>query len=106
MTIALESGTQSPKWIQILASVNSPNVGHLKRFHLETMRRYLPSSGKNAAISGKTIFKGNVRVLLFKWYQAGRGVELGAAFPWGSVCVCVCVCACKKWQAYGTVMVL
>lgn len=36
--IALELGTESPKWIQILASVNSPNVGHLKLFHLETMQ--------------------------------------------------------------------
>lgn len=38
MMIALELGTVSPKWIQILASVNSPNVGHLKLFHLETMQ--------------------------------------------------------------------
>lgn len=40
MVIALELGTQCPKWIQILASVNSPNVGHLKLFHLETMQSY------------------------------------------------------------------
>lgn len=38
MMIAPKLGTQSPKWIQILASVNSPNVGHLKLFHLETMQ--------------------------------------------------------------------
>lgn len=61
MTIALELGTQSPKWIQILASVNSPNVGHLKLFHLETMQWYLLSfffffPGKNAEIAGTAIF--------------------------------------------------
>jgi hypothetical protein len=41
MMITLELGTECPKCIQILASVNSPNVGRLKLFHVETMRPYL-----------------------------------------------------------------
>lgn len=46
MMITLELGTECPKCIQILASVNSPNVGRLKLFHVETMWPYLPLQGK------------------------------------------------------------
>lgn len=103
MMIALELGTQSPKWIQILASVNSPNVGHLKLFHLETMQWYLLFSERNAELSGKLFFDWNLCVILFQLYQAGLRCDLGSCFFCG-VCMlhmCGVQMVVISWESDG-----
>lgn len=72
--------------------MNSPNVGHLKLFHLETMQWYLLLffffPGKNAEIAGTAIFFRETYVsCLSGSIRLGLGVELGAVF----FILCVCV---------------